>query len=132
MTPEMAKRRMTSGMTLTYVFNNQLYMIDWRQFVYAHSENLAKWFKKNDDEPVDKAVISTNDEVIAPLSKDIASLEKRYGPFKEGMRLEVTLTEMLECCPRERKRSDAYRSLAKELKTSKNVELVVTSRKKGG
>lgn len=61
---------------------------------------------------------------------DINVLKAKYGDrFKSGLCIETTLKEMLEICPRERKRSDAYKGLIGYLKRNYNINLTIRSRK---
>ena len=62
---------------------------------------------------------------------DIESLKKVYGDsFLPGLCIETTLTELLEICPRERRRKDAYTGLISYLKKNYDVELKINSQKK--
>ena len=48
--------------------------------------------------------------------------------FSDDIKNLITLQELLKICPRERKRSDAYRGLIEELKRQK-ITLTIKSRK---
>ena len=50
-----------------------------------------------------------------PYVGEIKRLEAEYGPFVNGMSITLELKKLLEICPRERLRKDAYRSLQKTL-----------------
>ena len=61
---------------------------------------------------------------------DIEVLKARYrDDFKTGLCIETTLQEMLGICPRERKRSDAYKGLVGYLKRNYGITLVIHSNK---
>ena len=60
---------------------------------------------------------------------EIGILEERYGDLKEGMVLWIDLQTILKLIPRKRQRTDAYNSLASELKR-RGITLIITSRKK--
>lgn len=66
--------------------------------------------------------------------KDIETLREKYGDsFSTGFCIEVTLKELLEICPRERKRTDAYTGLISFLKGKLGITLNIKSQKtKGG
>lgn len=62
--------------------------------------------------------------------KDIEALRKKYGEnFKTGLCIEVTLKELLEICPRERRRTDAYTGLISFLKGKMGITLNIKSQK---
>lgn len=62
--------------------------------------------------------------------KDIEALRMKYGAsFSTGLCIEVTLKELLEICPRERKRTDAYHGLASYLSKELGIKLLITSQK---
>ena len=67
-----------------------------------------------------KAVV--DDEPVVPLPKpkyedpEIEVLSQHLGPFVEGMVLEVALSDMLQWLPRQRHKSDAYKSLVRRMK----------------
>lgn len=62
--------------------------------------------------------------------KDVEALRKRYGEnFKTGLCIEITLKELLEICPRERKRTDAYTGLVSYLSKELGIKLTIKSQK---
>ena len=61
--------------------------------------------------------------------KDVEVLEKRFGTLNPGMTLILTLQEILQILPRNRKRSDTYNGLVKHLQ-SRGVTLTINSLKK--
>lgn len=61
---------------------------------------------------------------------DINALKAKYGDrFMTGHCIETTLQEMLGICPRERKRSDAYKGLVGYLKRNYGINLIIRSQK---
>lgn len=61
---------------------------------------------------------------------DVKALKERYRvEFETGVCIRIPLKEILEICPRERKRVDAYAGLVSHLKREYGVELVITSNK---
>lgn len=63
-------------------------------------------------------------------SSDIEALKKQYGAeFKSGVCIEILLKEIINFCPRERKRTDAYTGLIGYLKSEYGVTLKITSNK---
>ena len=62
--------------------------------------------------------------------KDIEALREKYGDsFSTGFCIEVTLKELLEICPRERKRTDAYTGLGSYLSKELGIKLTIKSQK---
>ena len=63
-------------------------------------------------------------------SSDIEALKLKYGAeFKSGVCIETTLKEIINLCPRERRRTDAYTGLVGYLKSKYGVTLKITSNK---
>ena len=61
---------------------------------------------------------------------DVKALKERYRvEFETGVCIRIPLKEILEICPRERKRVDAYAGLVSHLKREYGVELVINSNK---
>lgn len=93
------------------------------------------------EEPSERQVRETTPDVIEKSSsiaqpipekyeKDVEALRKRYGEnFKTGLCIEITLKELLEICPRERKRTDAYTGLISFLKAKLGITLIIKSQK---
>ena len=81
-------------------------------------------------EPFDKQIKTTH---IVPVKfrDDIAALTEYIGAekFKSGLTIEVTLSELLGIVPRNRRRTDAYDSLAKYLKSELDITLTIKSSK---
>lgn len=81
-------------------------------------------------DPLDKQITTTH---IVPekFREDIAALREYIGAekFKSGLTIEVTLSELLGIVPRNRRRTDAYDSLAKYLKSELDITLTIKSSK---
>ena len=61
---------------------------------------------------------------------DVKALKERYRvEFETGVCIRIPLKEILEICPRVRKRVDAYTGLVSHLKREYGVELVINSNK---
>ena len=61
---------------------------------------------------------------------DIEALKQRYGAeFKSGVCIEIPLKEIINLCPRKRRRADAYIGLIGYLKSEYGVTLSITSNK---
>ena len=61
---------------------------------------------------------------------DIEALKQRYGAeFKSGVCIEIPLKEIIDLCPRNRGRTDAYTGLVGYLKSEYGVILKITSNK---
>lgn len=79
-------------------------------------------------------VIEKSSTIAQPIpekyEKDVEALRKKYGEnFKTGLCIEVTLKELLEICPRERRRTDAYTGLISFLKGKMGITLNIKSQK---
>lgn len=69
----------------------------------------------------------------APYAGEIKRLEDALfdgHPLQSGLCIDITLQDLLEICPRKRRRKDAYRSLQREL-SDMGVTLNIKSRKDG-
>ena len=61
---------------------------------------------------------------------DVKALKERYRiEYETGVCIRIPLKEILEICPRVRKRVDAYTGLVSHLKREYGVELVINSNK---
>ena len=61
---------------------------------------------------------------------NVKALKERYRvEFETGVCIRIPLKEILEICPRERKRVDAYAGLVSHLKREYGVELIINSNK---
>lgn len=67
--------------------------------------------------------------IVGSTDSEIKLLEEKFGPFESGLDIEISLQEILQLIPRQRKRADAYNSLAKKLKAEYEVCLKITSQK---
>lgn len=76
-----------------------------------------------------EAVQEKQEEAAQPskFDKDIESLRNYVGEsdFQTGLSIEITLHEMLTIVPRERRRVDAFNSLAKYLREMMGINLTV-------
>lgn len=88
---------------------------------------LHKVEKVNPDEP------SKEEQCAPPSSKfddDINALRDYIGEseFRTGLSIEMTLAELLNIVPRQRRRTDAYNSLIKHLKETMNIKLIIKTK----
>ena len=80
--------------------------------------NVAVGVKEKDSKREDK------------YGSDIEALKQKYGvEFKSGLFIEIPLKEIINLCPRERRRADAYTGLVGYLKSEYGVILKITSNK---
>lgn len=80
--------------------------------------SMADEYKKKDSKREEK------------YSSDIEALKQRYGAeFKSGVCIEIPLKEIINFCPRTRRRVDAYFGLVGYLKSEYGVTLKITSNK---
>jgi hypothetical protein len=62
--------------------------------------------------------------------EEVSILASHFGGLQAGTTgLCITLQEMLQLCPRDRKRSDAYRGLVSYLLKQYDVKLIIQSKK---
>ena len=78
---------------------------------------------KEDQSGVKKVAIQNDDD--EPFQSDINALVENYGALFQGMVIEIDLQTMLEICPRQRRRSDAYNSLVNYLGREHGVTLMI-------
>ena len=69
-------------------------------------------------------------EMKDDIDPEILLLAKTYGPLTNGVKIELSLQEVLQLFPRQRKRSNAYKGLIKKVKEQFNVELTIGTKKK--
>ena len=69
-------------------------------------------------------------EMKDDIDPEILLLAKTYGPLSNGVKIELSLQEALQLFPRQRKRSDAYKSLIKKVKKLFNAELTIGTKRK--
>lgn len=91
-------------------------------------------FVSNRQESTTPDVIESGSTPHKPIPekyrKDIESLRDKYGDsFLTGFCIEITLKELLELCPRERHRKDAYHGLISYLKNNQGITLTIKSQK---
>ena len=73
----------------------------------------------------------SNRTIPEKYKKDIAALQEKYGSLSSlaGLSINLTLKEVLEIMPRNRRRVDAYEGLKNYLKREYGIELIIKSRK---
>lgn len=88
----------------------------------------AEQMKQQKATVVEKTAVAltVNDKI--KFRSDIARLTERYGELVPGKRIVLTLQDALIYLPRDRKRVDAYDTLAKYL-AERHITLIVESRK---
>ena len=85
-------------------------------------------------EPIISEADSKTDSIIETaiptlsIEDEIQVLAQHFGGLASGMKLEIELRELLNICPRNRKKADSYYQLKKHLKDDYGVELIITSR----
>ena len=88
----------------------------------------AAIIKAQDDKNVNSAPPTVGDDSYAGdiRNLEVALFEGR--PLESGSSINITLQNLLQICPRNRRRIDAYRGLVKEL-ASRGISLTITSNK---
>ena len=69
-------------------------------------------------------------EMIDDIDPEITLLARKYGPLKDGLKIELSLAEALKLFPRNRHKSDAYKSLVRRVKQMFNTELTIGTKRK--
>lgn len=75
--------------------------------------------------------MDSNSENLFPrrsMEEEMEVLAEHVGGLATGMTISIELHELLNICPRKRKKADSYYQLKKHLKDDYGVELVITSR----
>lgn len=73
---------------------------------------------------------SNSPKIPKKYREDIEALQDHYGDsFKTGLCIKINLQELLELCPRERCRIDAYRGLVSYLERNWGIVLKIISQK---
>lgn len=89
------------------------------------------------ESPVEEEPIINND-VIKEQPKvssenrydnDVRALVDAFGPLQKGSTIETNLQQILDICPRNRRRCDAYQGLISYLRKEHDVNLKITSNK---
>ncbi len=80
-------------------------------------------------EPFDKQ--TTTHIVPEKFREDVSALTAYIGEerFVKGLSIDVTLGELLDVVPRNRRRADAYNTLIKYLKDERGITLIIKSNK---
>lgn len=78
-------------------------------------------------EPEMDSKIETTKPALS-IEEEIQVLAQHFGGISTGMTLEIELRELLELCPRNRRKADSYYQLKKHLKDDYGIELIITSR----
>ena len=83
-------------------------------------------------EPAATHVIAQYSTPAIPVKfrNDIATLQEYYGAdFREGLEVCLTLKDALALLPRDRERTDAYKTLTCWMKENLGITLTITSQK---
>lgn len=82
---------------------------------------------KNNAEPEMDSKTETTKPALS-IEEEIQVLAQHFGGISTGMTIEIELRELLELCPRNRRKADSYYQLKKHLKDDYGIELIITSR----
>ena len=78
-------------------------------------------------DPKTDSIIETTIPTLS-IEDEIQVLAHHFGGLASGMKLEIELRELLNICPRNRRKADSFYQLKKHLKDDYGIELVITSR----
>lgn len=79
--------------------------------------------------------VNKENTIIVPdkFKEDIEALETYIGrKLESGLCIKVDLSELLTVIPRNRKRTDAYKTLVKFLKDEFGIDLIINSKRQKG
>ena len=79
--------------------------------------------------PFDTAKSDIGERKSCKYDSDIANIEAFFGPLKTGLCITTTLKELLDVCPRKRRRIEAYQGLTNYLDKKYGITLIIKSRK---
>ena len=97
-----------------------LFGFDWRQPEQKPSLKTNMPQEKN------------NTTIVPPQYRDdVENLKSFVGKenWKPGLEIKLELKDLLAICPRERRRSDAYKKLINHLKNDYQIQLIIKSKK---
>jgi hypothetical protein len=114
----------------------------WNMIMYSEG-SIVPVCRQNNDAAGDKKERAVFGEpfvptIITPESvpkmiddedPEIVLLARKYGPLKNGLKIELTLQEALELFPRKRRKCDSFRSLIKRVKKEFDTDLIISSKK---
>ena len=78
-------------------------------------------------EPTTDSTTETTKSALS-IEEEIQVLARRFGGLATGMTITIELRELLDLCPRKRRKADSYYQLKKHLMDDYGVELIITSR----
>lgn len=113
------------------VYKNFTYMFRhlWETIFSCNNYNEEAAMSKEADPPKYKQIRPTLNPIEPNKhASDIEALEGQYGELKKGLIIETTLQDLLQICPRKRKRTEAYQGLISYLKKI-GVTLIINSNK---
>ena len=99
----------------------------WNSLFGSGRTDIRKEPVKNDAAPATDSKIESTKPALT-IEEEIQVLAQHFGGISTGMTLEIELRELLELCPRNRRKADSYYQLKKHLKDDYGIELIITSR----
>lgn len=109
-----------------------LYAMNIENIIFGENDSFLRGREAMvEEQPFDKKKTTTTHIVPEKFREDVAALKNYMGEaqFKNGLNIEVSLAELLDIVPRQRRRTDAYDSLAKYLKSELDITLTIKSQK---
>lgn len=112
---------------MDYIINETFQMYDTPlQKLGAKSieeRNMAEILQADFQKPV---VMPEQTELTqTPYDNDIKALQNKFGLLREGQIIEITLQDLLCICPRDRRKTDAYKGLVSYCLRAYGTELRV-------
>ena len=103
-------------------------MLEWIQHLLFGSGKVSDaMIKEAGGKDTTPATTTTTSQTTAP-EDECSVLARHFGGLVSGRTYVIELRELLEICPRKRKKADSYYQLKKKLKEDYGVELRITSR----
>ena len=100
-----------------------------RSAVSFHRQGNVSTPAAKEKEETAKSFVEAPKEAVTKAGNDIEILTERYGELRSGMTIRLELNEACELLGRTRKRTDAFKTLAKRLKDRYGVQLIIYSQK---
>ena len=103
-------------------------MLDWLQHIlFGSGKDSDAMMKEVGGKDTTPATTTTSSPTTGP-EDECSILARHFGGLVSGRTYVIELRELLELCPRKRRKADSFYQLKKKLKDEYGVELRITSR----
>lgn len=101
---------------------------DTTQSLDQDSKKVENSVQDNTSEPKSEPEQQKQTSVPSSIDEEINILAREFGCLQRGQTYQIHLHRILELCPRNRKKADAYKGLRSELMKRHGVGLEITSK----